>query len=229
LNHIAMIMDGNRRWARKNGLRSISEGHKRAIDVASNVVTFCLNKGIKYLSLYTFSIENFRREEFEKEFLFNLLVEYLKNNTDDFIKNGIKVRMVGDKNLFPEHTREIISNVEKLTAHLDKLQLNMLFCYGARQEIVNAAKRMAEKVKNGDLAPSDINEDNFRSEMWLGNIPDPELIIRTSGVSRLSNFLVFQGAYSEWMFVDEFWPEVDEKILQRCIDKFHTIKRNFGH
>lgn len=228
MKHIAMIMDGNRRWARKNGFQAITAGHQKGREAISGVVRFCLDNNIKYLSLYTFSIENFKREESEKEFLFNLLVEYLKNNMDDFLKNGIRIHVVGDKSLFPEVTKQTINEAERLTSNLDRLHLNMLFCYGARQEIVDAAKKVAEQVRDGVIAPSEINEDNFRSAMWLGNVPDPELIIRTSGVSRLSNFLLFQGAYSEWMFLDEYWPEINEKILQKCVDKFYSIKRNFG-
>jgi undecaprenyl diphosphate synthase len=228
MQHLAMIMDGNRRWAKEKKFEAVTSGHRRGVDTAKIAIKFCIKNSIKYLSLYTFSLENFSRSSSEKKYIFNLLVDVLKKNIDDFIKRGIRVRFIGDRNYFPNFVLPVIEEVEKKTKYLKTLQLNMLFCYGAKQELVMAAKKLASRVKDGLLEPADIDENSFRSEMWIGDIPDPDIIIRTGMISRLSNFLLFQAAYSELMFLDCYWPEVSEEILQKCVDKFHMTQRNFG-
>ncbi len=228
MQHLAMIMDGNRRWARKNRLSSASLGHKKGVDSVKIAVEFCLKKNIKYLSLYMFSLENFNRSEEEKNYIFNLLDSTLKDNLPEFIKNNISVRFVGDRSYFPKSVVSTINLVEKETFNLKKLFLNFLFCYGARQEIVSSVKKIAKKVKDGLLNIDDINEDTIKNESWLGGIPDPALLIRTGDVCRLSNFLLYQAAYSELIFLECGWPEINEKILQNCVDKFKSIRRNFG-
>lgn len=228
MQHLAMIMDGNRRWARENKLKTLSLGHKKGMENIKKVVKFCLKKEIKHLSLYAFSLENFKRDEKEKKYLFKILTDSLRNDIDEFIENGVKIRFVGDRTYFPKEVSAIILESEKKTEHLEKLCLNVLFCYGSKQEIVCAVRRIAKKVQDGKLSSHDINEDVLRKEMWLNGTPDPDLIVRTGKKCRLSNFLLFQAAYSEFMFLDCYWPEVDEQCLEKCIDTFYGTQRNFG-
>ena len=228
MQHLAMIMDGNRRWAREKKLQAVSMGHKKGVDSVKTSIRFCIKNKIKYLSLYTFSLENFNRDNVEKEYLFDLLSRTLRDDLEEFIKYGVKIRFVGDRNYFPEKMESIIAGAEEGTKHLDKLCLNILFCYGSKQEVLSAAKKVAQKVRDGALHVDEINEDVFRGEMWMNGTPDPELIIRTGKASRLSNFLLFQGAYSELMFLDCYWPEINEERLQDCVDKFYVLQRNFG-
>jgi len=223
-----MIMDGNRRWARENGLSAVMLGHKSGVESVKVAIKFCIKKGIKYLSLFTFSIENFRRDKTEQSYIFDLLVDVIKNDLLDLIKNGIRIRFIGDRKFFPEKVRSVISEVEEKTKHLTNLNLNMLFCYGARQEIVNAAKKVAKKVSDGILSVDEIDESEFRNNLWTDDIPDADLVVRTGKVSRLSNFLLFQSAYSELMFLDCYWPEINEDRLRYCFDDFHGVQRNFG-
>jgi undecaprenyl diphosphate synthase len=224
-----MVMDGNRRWAREKKLEAVTQGHRKGVDAAKVAIEFCLKKGIKYLSLYAFSLENFRRSDTEKKYLFNLLNNFLEKHAQDFIERGIQVRFVGDRSLFPESTRDTIEKIEEQTKDLSSLQVNFLFCYGSTQELISATKQVAKKVETGELSSDEIDETILRKSMWFGDVPDPEIIIRTGKVSRLSNFLLFQGAYSEWFFLDCYWPEVNEEKLEKCVEQFHQVRRNFGH
>ena len=227
MQHLAIIPDGNRRWAKKNRLKSIL-GHKKGLDAVRTTIEFCLKNGIKYLSIYTFSLENFNRPKEEKRYLFDLLIKRSDAQIPEFIEHGIRVRFIGDKNYFPPNIHSSILKVEEQTKDLDKLNLNLLFCYGAKTELVHAAKSLAKKVKAGVLAVDDIDEEKISGSLWTAGMPDPDLIIRTSGVARLSNFLLYQAAYSEFMFLDCYWPEITEQHLQRCFDDFKEIQRNFG-
>jgi len=228
MQHIAMIMDGNRRWAREKKLEAVMMGHRKGIESIKTAVRFCLKNKIKYLSLYTFSLENLKRKEIEKNYLFNLFNQSKKELTN-LVNEGVRVRFIGDKSLFPGVILSTIDEVEAATQKCDKMNLNFLFCYGSQQEMVDAAKKVATKVGKGELSVDDITLDSFRNEMWLGNIPEPEMIIRTGKVARLSNFLLFQAAYSELMFLDCYWPEISESKLQECMDRFYEAKRNFGN
>lgn len=227
MQHLAIIPDGNRRWAAKNKLKSIF-GHKKGLDAVKVAIRVCIKNKIKYLSIYTFSLENFNRSEEEKSYLFNLLVNELAIQLQDFKKEGIRIRFIGDKNYFPGNVRQTIQKAEQETKDLDKLHLNLLFCYGSKNEIVNAARSLAQKVKSGEIKVEEIDEKSLSDSLWTSGMPDPDLIIRTSNLFRLSNFLLYQSAYSELMFLDCFWPEVTEPILQKCVDDFIQIQRNFG-
>lgn len=227
INHIAFVMDGNRRWARKNGLLS-NLGHRQGVKTVKTAIEFCLKKGIRFVSFYTFSIENFKRSEMEKSFLFSLLVKEAAKGAADFIKQGVRIRFVGDRTLFPANVRTSSEQLEKETAHLDKLTVNLLFCYGGRQEIVASVKEIVNKVKSGDLEPGDISEDLVAQYLWSGDTPDPELIVRTGGDKRLSNFLLYQSAYSEFCFLDQFWPAITMEDLNGVYEDFADRKRNFG-
>ena len=227
MQHLAIIPDGNRRWAKNNKIKSIW-GHRKGMDTVKTAVDFCLNKGISFLSFYTFSLENFNRSEYEKKYLFGLISEYFKEHLEEFLEKKIRVKFVGNSSLFPEEVKPVIENVEKQTQDFDKLTVNLLFCYGAKQEILSAVKSIAEKVKAGEMDVDQISEDTFRSALWSGDVPDPDLILRTGGAQRLSNFLLYSAAYSEFTFLDVFWPEITKKHLEDVVDSFYSSKRNFG-
>ncbi len=227
MQHLAIIPDGNRRWAKKNKLKSIM-GHKTGMDVFKKTIKFCLKKGIEYLSFYTFSLENFNRPEEEKKYLFKLLMDQSMKQLSELKEQGVRVRFIGDRDYFPKDIIPAINRMEEETKDNNKLNLNLLFCYGARREIVHVVKDLAKQVKAGVLNLEDINEEKIKDSLWTAGMPDPELIIRTSKRARLSNFLLYQSAYSEFMFLDIFWPEITEDHLQKCLDDFEGIQRNFG-
>lgn len=227
LNHLACIMDGNRRWAKERGMKPW-EGHKAGIDSVRKVVEFCIEKKIKYLSLYTFSHENLNRPVEEVSYLFDLMMAEAQKGADEFKKNGIRLRFVGDRSLFPTHLAPLLDQFEKETAEGKTLEVAFLFCYGSRQEIVAAVKSVAKKVKMGKIKEEDITPELFKDHLWNKQFPDPDLIIRTGFVSRLSNFLLYQAAYSELYMMDCYWPEVTKERLQKAYDEFTNIQRRFG-
>ncbi len=227
MQHLAIIPDGNRRWARQNKLKSFF-GHRRGMDAVQSAMEVCLKNEIRYLSIYTFSIENFNRSEEEQEYLFKLLADGMEQELPNLISSGINVRFIGEEKLFPEKIQRVVDLIESATKSLNKLYLNLLFCYGAQQEIASAARILAQKVKAGVLDPDEITEESLSKELWTSGTPPPDLIIRTGGVVRLSNFLLFQSAYSEFKFVDSFWPEMTVEKIQGCVDEFRDVKRNFG-
>jgi undecaprenyl diphosphate synthase len=227
MQHLAIIPDGNRRWALQNKLESFF-GHKQGMEHVRSAIKVCIKKGIKYLSFYTFSLENFKRSDQEKNYLFNLLADGMTKELPDLIKNGIRVRFIGDRSSFPQQIQSVIHDVEHKTEHLQTLNLNLLFCYGSTAEITQAVKLIAQKVKDGLLAVDDINEHTIHDALWTAGMPDPDLIIRTGGLSRLSNFLLYQAAYSEFSFLDCYWPDITEEKLELCLDRFNQTKRNFG-
>ena len=227
MQHIAIIPDGNRRWATQNKLESLY-GHKRGMETVKYAMNVCLKNGIKYLSFYTFSLENRLRSDLEKQYLFNLLADGFIQWLPELLKNEIKVRFVGDRQQFPASLMNVINQIETETQHLDKLHLSLLFFYGARAEMAYAVKALAKKVKDGLLKEEDIDEAAVSNALWTAGTPDPDLIIRTSGQIRMSNFMLYQAAYSEWMFLPYHWPDVTEERLQGCLDDFKTRQRNFG-
>jgi|ERR1700733_9351468 len=227
LNHLACIMDGNRRWAKRQGLMPWY-GHGQGIETVQRVIAFCLEKQIKYLSLYTFSLENFLRSEQENSFLFDLMLKEAQKGADIFKQRGIRLRFVGDRTLFPASLQPLLDSLEQETAHCDVLTVNMLFCYGSRQEVASAVKKIAVQVKQGLLREDDITPELISTHLWTGLIPDPDLIIRTGGFSRLSNFLLYQSAYSELQVLDCMWPDLTTDHLQNAYDVFVNCKRNFG-
>ncbi|HEX2978294.1 MAG TPA: polyprenyl diphosphate synthase [Candidatus Babeliales bacterium] len=227
MNHLAIIMDGNRRWARSKGLGSLV-GHSNGFEAAKRAVEFCLKKKIPYLSLYTFSIENFKRSEHERSYLFDLLASKAPQLIDDFLKYGVRARFIGDRSLFPAHLLATIENLELQTNQGHNLQVNFLFCYGARQEIVHGVKSIIQKIKNGELSENDITDETLNNSLWTAGIPEPDMIIRTGGTKRISNFLLYQAAYSEFYFLDCLWPEITEDHLQAACLNFEECKRNFG-
>lgn len=227
MQHLAIIPDGNRRWARQNKLQSLF-GHRRGMDAVLSAIDVCLKNEIKYLSIYTFSLENFKRSEEERSYLFELLSDGLIQELSRLVQQGINIKFLGDTSLFPVKVQQAINQVQSATKDLDNLYLSLLFCYGAQQEIAYAARILAQKVSQGILSLEQITEEAVERELWTAGIPNPDLIIRTGGVVRLSNFLLFQAAYSEFKFVDAFWPDMTIEKIQACVDEFKGVKRNFG-
>ncbi len=228
IKHLAVVMDGNRRWARKNKMDALLGHSKGGVDAAKKTIQFCLDRGIEYLSLYTFSLENLKRSEIEKNFLFDLLIQKGREGLSEFLEQGVKIRFIGDWSVFPQKVKESCLSLEEKTKNAGRLQLNILFCYGARQEIVAAVKTLYQKIKTGLLSEQDVSEKELERCLWMHETPEPDLIIRTGGVKRLSNFLLYQAAYSEFCFLDCLWPEITEEHLEQALAGFKVTKRNFG-
>jgi undecaprenyl diphosphate synthase len=220
LNHVAIIMDGNGRWGLKyKGSRN--EGHKAGLNTVEKIIKESINQKINFLTLYAFSTENWNRPKKEVNYLFNLLENFLLNKIDDLHKQNIKLNIIGVKN-FSKKLNKLLSLSEKKTSKNTTLQINLALNYGSKFEILNALKKLN---KNNDK----INEKNFQKHLQTRNIPDPELLIRTGNTKRLSNFLLWQLAYSEIFFEKKLWPDFNEKDYVRIIKDFKKIKRNFGN
>ena len=221
LNHVAIIMDGNGRWGlQKKGSRNY--GHLQGIKTVEAVIKYSLIQKIPHLTLYTFSTENWKRPDSEISFLFDLIRKSLKKKIKKIIKQGIKVKIIGQKKKLPKDIIEIVKLIEKKTLNNKKITLNLALNYGSKEEIINACKSLA--LKKGKK----INVNNFEKELYTKNIPDPDILIRTGGTKRLSNFLLWQLAYTEIFFVDKLWPDFNENDFNRILIKFNKIKRNFG-
>ena len=221
LNHVAIIMDGNGRWGlKKKGLRNY--GHIKGLKTVENVIKTSISEKIPHLTLYTFSTENWKRPEKEINFLFDLIRKSLKNNLKRVIQRGIKVNIIGNRKDLPKDISRTIKIVEKKTLHNKTISLNLALNYGSKEEIINAFKKLVIK-KN-----SKVNINNFQKKLYTKKMPDPDILIRTGGTRRLSNFLLWQLAYTEIFFVDKLWPDFREKDYCNIIKKFRKIKRNFG-
>lgn len=227
IQHLACVMDGNRRWAKEHGMVPWY-GHREGVEAVKRVVQFCLEKKIPYLSLYTFSLENFKRSSEENSYLFSLMVQEADTSLSDFKKYGLRMRFIGDRSQFPKQLLDVLDRVEKETAGNSAMTVNFLFCYGGQQEIVAATQAIAREVKEGKLAIDQITPEVVSKHLWLHDMPDPEIIIRTGGYKRLSNFLLFQAAYSELYFLDCLWPQITDKDLEDVLASFMQTKRNFG-
>jgi len=227
LKHLACIMDGNRRWAMKQGLLS-SFGHKKGLEAVATVVDFCLEKKIEYLSLYAFSIENLQRNLAERQYLFEILAQEAVQDIATFKQKNVKIRFIGDRTLFPKSVKPVCEALEKETNDCNGLYLTFLLCYGGRQEIVDVTKRIATHIKKGDLQTADITPEIFNRFLWTAELPSPDLIIRTGGHHRLSNFLLFQGAYSELYFLDCLWPDISLQDLEKAATYFDNCQKNLG-
>jgi undecaprenyl diphosphate synthase len=227
INHLACIMDGNRRWAKKAGCL-LNRGVKEGMNNINTVVNFCLKHNIPFLSLYAFSIENLKRSAFERDCCFSLILENGENQAKDMKQKGVRVRFVGDHSLFPSSVRDMINYVEQETATGTQLTLNLLFCYGGKQEIIAGIRSIIKKVRADNWSDTDLDEESFKNYLWTGAIPDPDLIIRTGFAQRLSNFLPYQSAYSELYFANCLWPDLTEKELEEAVQYLTECKRNFG-
>jgi tritrans,polycis-undecaprenyl-diphosphate synthase [geranylgeranyl-diphosphate specific] len=231
VEHIAIILDGNRRWASENELNPWL-GHKKGAETVEQLLDWCEKLNVKFVTLYTFSTENFRRSPSEIEEIMRIAEEkFRKLLTDERIhRNKVHVKVIGRTNLLPENLQQLIGNVEKSTADYDNQFLNFAFAYGGRAEIVDAAKTIAEKVKADELELDDINERTFEKYLYTSHMTkqEPDLIIRTSGEERLSGFLLWQSAYSELAFLDVYWPDFRFIDLLRVIRTFQQRKRRYG-
>ena len=219
LNHVAIIMDGNGRWGLKNK-KNRNAGHKAGLKTVEKIIKETIKNNIKFLTLYAFSTENWKRPKQEVNFLFNLLENFLVSRIDDLHKQNIKLKILGVKK-FSSKLNNLLNKSEKKTSKNNKLQINLALNYGSKSELVDAFKNLIKKKEN-------ISEKNLNKYLQTKNIPDPDLLIRTGNTKRLSNFLLWQLAYSEIFFEKKLWPDFNEKDYNKIIKKFKMIKRNFG-
>jgi undecaprenyl diphosphate synthase len=219
LNHIAIIMDGNGRWGLKNK-SSRNEGHKAGLKTIDKIIKNTIEKNIRYLTLFAFSTENWKRPKKEINYLFKLLENFLKTRIKDLDNKNIRFFVIGKKN-FSIKLNNLLKSAEKQTKSNNTLQLNLALNYGSKSEIINAIKLLNKKK-------SKISEKNISNNLYTKNIPDPDILIRTGNTQRLSNFLLWQSAYTEIFFIKKLWPDFNEKDFNKIIKKFINIKRNFG-
>lgn len=227
LVHVAIIMDGNGRWAKARGLPR-TMGHKRGAEAVREVVNGSAELGIRYLTLFGFSSENWSRPEDEVRDLMGLLRLYLKSEIKTLHKNGIRLRVIGERWRFKPDLIALIESGEELTKNNDRLILTLALSYGGRQELTNAMKEIAAKVASGDLSPEAIDEECIADHLLTRDMPDPDVIIRTSGEMRISNFLLWQSAYTELVFVDTLWPDFTRSDLEVAISAFRRRNRRYG-
>lgn len=225
--HVAIIMDGNGRWARGRG-RPRTMGHRAGVDAVRRTIEASVALGIEYLTLYGFSTENWKRPESEVSDLMGLLRLFLKRELATLHKNGIKIRIIGDRSRFADDIRALLDKAEEQTSGNTRLNLTIALSYGARAEIVHAMREIARKVAAGEISADAITEDIIEQNLSTVGIPDPDLLIRTSGEQRISNFLLWQSAYTEFIFEDVLWPDFDRAHLEKAIDNFAGRERRFG-
>jgi undecaprenyl diphosphate synthase len=226
-NHVAIIMDGNGRWAKARGLPRVA-GHRRGADAVRRVVRGAGELGIPVLTLFAFSTENWTRPADEVADLMGLLRHYLRSELDELLKNGAKLRVIGDRAGLPDDIVRDISDAEKMTRANSRIDVNICINYGARAEILQATRSLARQVAAGELSPERIDEDRFERELLTAGVPDPDLLIRTSGEQRISNFLLWQCAYAELVFVDTLWPDFSKEHLEQAIAEFRRRERRYG-
>lgn len=227
LQHIAIIMDGNRRWAKEKNLPS-AFGHKKGVDALKAAMRACDDFGVKYLTVYAFSTENWNRKKEEVDFLMNLLGETIKNELKEMHENGVVINFIGDLTKLSSKLQEILAHAVEVTKDNTGVHLQIAFNYGSRDEIVHAAKLIAEKVKNGNIRPEEITEEMISQNLYTKDIPDPDLLIRTGGEMRVSNYLLWQIAYSEFLVTKRYWPEFDKNALSEAIIEFNHRQRRYG-
>ena len=219
LSHVAIIMDGNGRWGlKKYSLRN--KGHRAGLNTVETIINVSIKKKIKYLTLFAFSTENWKRPKSEIKYLFNLLENFLEFKINKFHKNNVKLKIIGEKK-FSKKLNNLLTKSEKLTKNNSKLQINLALNYGSRKEIVNTVNKLNNKK-------IEINEKNISNNLYTKNIPDPDILIRTGKTNRLSNFLLWQMSYTEIFFSNKLWPDFNEEDFLKIIKKFQKIKRNYG-
>jgi undecaprenyl diphosphate synthase len=226
-HHVAIIMDGNGRWAAERGLPRV-EGHRQGVETVRRIVEASMELGITHLTLFSFSSENWSRPEQEIYDLFGLLRRFVRRDLAALHKNGVKIRVVGSRNGLEDDILRMLDNAVELTKDNTALNLTIAFNYGGRDEIARAAQRIAEDAKDGILAPEDVTQDRFASYLDTAGLPDPDLLIRTSGELRLSNFLLWQLAYAEFVFVDVYWPDFTKELFEAAISEYQRRNRRFG-
>ena len=225
--HVAIIMDGNGRWAGQRGLPRF-RGHAAGMDSVRDAVEGSIEAGVRVLTLYAFSQENWNRPAAEVAALMKLLQRFVRKERDELVRQGVRVRVFGDLDRVPAAPRKAIEEIQSATANLGTLQLNLMISYGGRAEIVRAARRLAERVEQGEIRPADIDEDAVAAELYTGGLPDPDLLIRTSGELRISNFMLWQLAYTELFITPLLWPEFRRQHLFQAILDYQRRERRFG-
>ena len=227
IQHVAIIMDGNRRWAHSKHLPSVA-GHNEGVKSLKQTVQAAIDFGIKYLTVYAFSTENWGRKKEEVQFLMLLLQETIKNETNELNEKGVRIRIIGDLNPLSDELKETFAKAEDITRDNDTLNLQVAINYGARKEITNAVKNIVSAVQTGNLNLENINEDVISNYLYTSKIPDPDLLIRTGGEQRISNYLLWQIAYTELYITEAFWPEFGEDELSKAIVEFAIRERRYG-
>ncbi len=225
--HVAIIMDGNGRWARKHKL-SVSRGHRQGTETLREIIRHTDDLGIKALSLYAFSTENWKRSEEEVAALMQLILDFFASEIDELDEKNVRILILGDKSALPEKQRETLKEAERRTGKNTGLHLNIAINYGGRAELVKAAQEIAVLVKNGTLRPEEITEDTISDHLYTQGQPDVDLLIRTSGEQRLSNFLLYQNAYAEFVFPEVLWPDFTVHDYDLALDAFAHRERRFG-
>ena len=225
--HVAIIMDGNGRWAKSQN-KERTFGHKNAIKAVREAISACNEVGIPYLTLYTFSTENWNRPAEEVDTLMDLLSSTLLQEAEEIFSRGIRIRAIGDLEALPEHVRNQLYNIMELTKNNTKGNLTLALSYGSQKEILNVVKELCKKVKNGDINENDIDEHLFEQHLYTKELPPVDLLIRTSGEVRVSNFMLWQIAYAEMQFIDVLWPDFTKETFFQCILDYQTKERRFG-
>lgn len=225
--HIAIIMDGNGRWAQLRGKERV-EGHMQGVDSVRKAIRSSIMRNVKYLTLYAFSTENWGRPAAEVEALMEILCKSIMNETPELKKEGVRVTIIGDKTRFSENVNQSLNYIEEQTQECDKLRLSLALNYSSRDEIRRVATEIAKKVQAGELSAEDISEEVISNTLDTQDIPDPDLIIRTSGECRLSNFMMWQAAYAELLFTDVLWPDFDLNHFDAAIEEYGQRDRRFG-
>jgi undecaprenyl diphosphate synthase len=225
--HVAIIMDGNGRWAKARGLPRVA-GHRRGADAVRNAVESAGDLGVRYLTLFGFSSENWRRPVDEVSDLMGLLRHYLRSEIAEMHKKGVRVRIIGDRARLPADIVKLIEGAEETTRANTRLDLVVALSYGARDEIVGAARSLAAAAKRGEIDPAAIDEEAFSRRLLTADIPDPDLLVRTSGEKRISNFLLWQCAYAEFVFLDVLWPDFGRREFEAALAEFGRRERRYG-
>ncbi len=226
--HIAVIMDGNGRWAKKQGLVARLKGHEAGAETIRAVLRACDEAGVRYLTLYAFSTENWKRSKSEVAGLMELLRRFLIKNTDELIEKGIRLRAIGQIDRLPDQTRKELKRSIEKSKNETKLDLILALSYGGRTEIVDCIRQISSIVKSGELDPEDISEETVKQNLYAPDVPDPELLIRTSGEMRISNFLLWQISYSEIYVTETLWPDFRENDFYEAIADYQKRSRRFG-
>jgi undecaprenyl diphosphate synthase len=225
--HVGVIMDGNGRWAQARG-KPRTEGHVAGVKALRGLVESCINHGVAHLTVFSFSSENWTRPKDEITFIFGLLRRFVASDLEKLHRNNVRVRIIGARDGLDEGLRRLIAEVEATTAMNTGLKLQVAFNYGGKAEIASAVVKIAEQVAAGKLKPQDISEETIGQALYTAGLPDPDLIIRTSGEQRVSNFLLWQSAYAELVFVEENWPDFDERAFVRALEEFTGRDRRYG-
>ena len=225
--HIGVIMDGNGRWAQRRG-RPRTDGHLEGVKALRRLVELGIRYGVRHVTVFSFSSENWNRPKDEISFIFSLLRRFVASDLERLIRNNVRVRIIGSRSMLDASLRRLIDDVESKTRDNTGLQLMVAFNYGGKTEIVDAVRRIAERVAAGELAPDAISEQTVADALYTAGIPDPDLVIRTSGEQRLSNFLLWQSAYAEFAFVPDYWPDFDERTFLGILEDYTARERRFG-